>query len=148
MCHYSETRPPSCTPWILRPQDLAPLLKVSVSTVWRRAKTGALPKPWRIGGPGTYAKGWLVVDVRQAVLGVNSLPDCNAAQAQGSVPWVLRPQDLAARLGVSLSTVHRWARNGALPPPRRLGGGTKGWPTDEAWQALLRIKASDGEDTQ
>ena len=148
MCHYSETRPPSCTPWILRPQDLAPLLKVSVSTVWRRVKTGALPKPWRIGGPDTHAKGWLAVDVRQAVLGVNSLPDCNAAQAQGSVPWVLRPQDLAARLGVSLSTVHRWVRNGALPPPRRLGGGTKGWPTDEVWRALLRFKPSNGKDTQ
>ena len=36
-------------------------------------------------------KGWLAVDVRQALLGVNSMADCNAAQTQGSVPWVLRP---------------------------------------------------------
>ena len=148
MCYYSETQPPACTPWVLRPRSLAPLLEVSVSTVWRRVKTGALPKPWRIGGPGTYATGWLAVDVRQAVLGVNALADCNAAQAQGSVPWVLRPQDLAARFGVSLSTVYRWVRNGALPPPRRLGGGARSWPTDEVWRALLRFKPSDGEDTQ
>ena len=148
MCSHSDTQPPACTPWVVRPNDLAALLGKSPSTVWRWVRNGALPKPWLIGGPGTRAKGWLAVDVRQPILGVNSVADCNAAQTQRSVPWVLSPQDLAARLGVSLCTVYRWVRNGAFPKPRRLGGGTAGWPIDQAWRALLRYKPSDGEDTQ
>jgi predicted DNA-binding transcriptional regulator AlpA len=42
----------------------------------------------------------------------------------------LRDSDLAARFGVSRSTIWRWARQGRLPPPHRLGPRTTRWPPE------------------
>ena len=147
MCQYSETQPPACTPWILRIRDLAALLNVSVSTVRRRAETGALPKPWRIGGPGTAAKGWLAVEIVETVFGTDLRLGCHGGP-RGTQPWILRIRDLAALLGLSEATVRRRVRSGDFPQVRRLGGSLKAWPVHEAWQAVLRLRASGGEDTQ
>jgi len=44
---------------------------------------------------------------------------------------VLRPDDLAERLGVSRTTLWRWERAGILPRRRAIGPNTNGWPADE-----------------
>ena len=43
---------------ILRVRDLCERLGVSRTTLWRRVESGALPAPFKIGGPGTRAVGW------------------------------------------------------------------------------------------
>ena len=40
---------------------------------------------------------------------------------------IIRPNDLAALLGVSRVTIWRWERAGALPPKKTLGPRTVGW---------------------
>ena len=44
---------------------------------------------------------------------------------------VLRPADLARRLGVSRTTLWRWERSGHLPRRREIGPNTAGWPEAE-----------------
>lgn len=52
---------------------------------------------------------------------------------------LLTAKQIAARLGVSLSTVRRWTREEVLPPPVRLGRLVRWSPeTFEAW--LVRFK--------
>ena len=41
-----------------------------------------------------------------------------------------RPTAAAKKFDVDLSTIWRWAKDGVLPPPRRIGGIT-GWWEDE-----------------
>jgi predicted DNA-binding transcriptional regulator AlpA len=40
---------------------------------------------------------------------------------------VLRPTELAAMLGVTIQTIGRWRRRGALPDPRLIGPNVLGW---------------------
>ncbi len=40
---------------------------------------------------------------------------------------IVRPNQLAGELNVSLSTVRNWIRSGVLPAPKQLGPGTLGW---------------------
>ena len=47
----------------------------------------------------------------------------------------IRPRELAAKLGVHLNTIYRWAEDGTLPQPFRLGPRFVGWKREdiEAW---------------
>ena len=47
---------------------------------------------------------------------------------------VIRRKALAKKLGVSETTVWRWARKGHLPPPRRFGPNVVGWLEEEIEQ--------------
>jgi prophage regulatory protein len=48
---------------------------------------------------------------------------------------IIRPRDLADRIGLSLATLWRLRRRGDLPEPIRLSPGCVGWRTSqiEAW---------------
>jgi prophage regulatory protein len=50
---------------------------------------------------------------------------------------IIRPRELAARIGLSLATIWRLRRRGDLPDPIRLSPGCVGWRTSdiEAWLA-------------
>jgi prophage regulatory protein len=50
---------------------------------------------------------------------------------------ILRPRDLSARIGLSLSTLWRLRRRGDLPEPIRLSPGCVGWRASDidAWLA-------------
>ena len=50
---------------------------------------------------------------------------------------ILRPRELADRVGLSLATLWRLRRRGDLPEPIRLSPGCVGWRTSdiEAWLA-------------
>lgn len=51
-------------------------------------------------------------------------------------PRYARARTLATRLDIEVSTVWRWARDGRLPPPHRLGPGVSAWDLDEVEAAL------------
>lgn len=59
---------------------------------------------------------------------------------------MLRPEDLADRLGVSRTTLWRWQRDGVLPRSRQFGPNTVGWPEVEirAWMET-RPSSDDAE---
>ena len=40
---------------------------------------------------------------------------------------ILRPRDAAAYLGIARPTLYRWAHDGALPAPIKLGARASGW---------------------
>ncbi|MEX3961663.1 helix-turn-helix transcriptional regulator [Paraburkholderia sp. EG286B] len=40
---------------------------------------------------------------------------------------IVRPRAAAAFLGVSIATLYRWAREGQIAPPIKLGERTSGW---------------------
>lgn len=44
---------------------------------------------------------------------------------------ILRPDDLADRLGVSRTTLWRWEQAGHLPRRRAIGPNVAGWPEGE-----------------
>ena len=48
---------------------------------------------------------------------------------------IARIKEIAATLGVSTRTIHRWYKTGSFPPPIRLGPNAVGWRVGdvEAW---------------
>jgi prophage regulatory protein len=54
---------------------------------------------------------------------------------QEKVQQILRPREVAERLGLSVTTVWRLRKRGELPPPIRVSPGAVGWRADEidAW---------------
>lgn len=66
----------------------------------------------------------------------------NATQAGPATrsPAFLKDVDLAARFGVSRVTIWRWAREGRLPSPVRLGPGSTRWRRTEIeqWEGTLQ----------
>lgn len=52
-------------------------------------------------------------------------------QRQSDLPAYLRDVDVAALFGISRITVWRWARDGLLPPPVKLGPHTTRWNSAE-----------------
>ncbi len=44
---------------------------------------------------------------------------------------ILRTNEVAARLGISRTTLWRWERRGLIPRKRRLGPNTVGWLASE-----------------
>ena len=52
---------------IIRVRDLCERLGISRTTLWRRVESGALPAPFKIGGPGTRAVGWLESEVDETI---------------------------------------------------------------------------------
>ncbi len=48
-----------------------------------------------------------------------------------AAPRYLRDLDLAARYGVSRTTIWRWARSGLLPAPHAIGPSTTRWDAAE-----------------
>ncbi len=58
---------------------------------------------------------------------------------------VLRPNELAAKLGVSRTTLWRWERQGLLPPRVNVGPNTRGWlaeAIDRFWSQRSESSAS------
>ncbi|MEW6038012.1 MAG: AlpA family phage regulatory protein [Pseudomonadota bacterium] len=43
------------------------------------------------------------------------------------LPRYLREPEVRARYGISSATVWRWARDGIIPPPIKVGGNTTCW---------------------
>jgi predicted DNA-binding transcriptional regulator AlpA len=62
-----------------------------------------------------------------------------------STSRVVRPDELAERLGVSRVTLWRWERAGQLPAKRRIGPNVVGWLESEIdeWFALTDGEAGD-----
>ena len=56
---------------------------------------------------------------------------------------IVRPSELAERLGISKVTLWRWERLGKLPPKRRLGRHMIGWLESEleAWFETTRAES-------
>jgi len=44
---------------------------------------------------------------------------------------ILRPREVARRLGVSMATLYRWSAAGHLPRPLKVGPGASGWRESE-----------------
>ena len=61
----------------------------------------------------------------------------------------IRKHKLPARLGVSRSTIHRWEKNGILPPAVELGPRCVGWFEDilEAWETERENGSGNHEST-
>lgn len=49
---------------------------------------------------------------------------------------VIRPKPLSKALDVGLSTIYDWENRGILPPRRRIGPNTSGWPLSELLEWL------------
>jgi predicted DNA-binding transcriptional regulator AlpA len=49
-------------------------------------------------------------------------------------------KELAAFFKISRVSVWRWAREGRLPAPRKLGPNTTRWDADEVREVLAKIK--------
>ena len=58
-----------------------------------------------------------------------------------------KPSQVAELLGVAHSTIHRWMREGRLPPPLRPGPKTLRWPK-ETIDALIAKMYSEVEKPQ
>ena len=43
----------------------------------------------------------------------------------------IRPRELASKLGVHVNTIYRWAEDGTLPQPIRLGSRFVGWKRED-----------------
>ena len=56
----------------------------------------------------------------------------------------LSKKDVARKLNVSPSTVFRWARDGIIPPPIRLGPNTISWDENELNEAIEEKKKDRG----
>ena len=52
-------------------------------------------------------------------------------------------EEFAVRLGISLSTLHRWVSNGMIPPPARLGRRHSVWHSDVVRLTLRRLTRSE-----
>lgn len=63
----------------------------------------------------------------------------NAAEAS-KPDAVLSKSAVSVWIGVSLSTLDRWCRNGLFPPKTRLGPSRVGWPQSivEEWLSARR----------
>ena len=58
--------------------------------------------------------------------------------ADASAPTtIMRPAQVAERLGIHRVTLYKWIRSGHFPPPAQLGPNTVAWSADavEAWVA-------------
>jgi len=64
----------------------------------------------------------------------NHSPTSNLTKASDRI---IRPRELAERIGLSLATIWRLRRRGDLPEPIRLSPGCVGWRTSDidAWLA-------------
>lgn len=51
--------------------------------------------------------------------------------------------EFAARLGISLATLHRWIANGTIPAPVRIGRRHSVWHASEVKATLERLTLSD-----
>lgn len=57
---------------IIRPSELTELLGLSRTTIWRRVRSGQLPPPVRLGGPGSRAVGWKRTEIEKWIQGLHS----------------------------------------------------------------------------
>ncbi|MDZ7789405.1 MAG: hypothetical protein U5L08_02705 [Xanthomonadales bacterium] len=64
-------------------------------------------------------------------------------QTQQAPAW-LSDKDLADRYGVCRITIWRWAKNGNLPPGKKIGPNTTRWSTAEIEDRDAKV-ASGGE---
>lgn len=55
-------------------------------------------------------------------------------------PQFVRPEDFADRLTISLSTLHKWEKEGKLPPKIRISARKTGWYADDVNNFILTIK--------
>jgi len=53
---------------------------------------------------------------------------------------MIRPRDLAARLGIHRTTLWRAVRRGEIPPPVHITAGAIGWPEDLIARTLAERK--------
>ncbi|WP_449392994.1 helix-turn-helix transcriptional regulator [Eoetvoesiella caeni] len=61
---------------------------------------------------------------------------------------VVTRAEFAARLRISLSTLHRWVASGRIPPPVRIGGRHTVWPSAVVRNTLWELtKGAEGEYT-
>lgn len=74
-------KPPRQTPFadraddgLIRERDLLPVVSVSASTLWRRVKAGAFPKPIKLGERATA---WRVGQVREWLASVGGPGELN-----------------------------------------------------------------------
>jgi predicted DNA-binding transcriptional regulator AlpA len=58
---------------------------------------------------------------------------------------VVRPGELAERLGVSRVTLWRWERKGLLPPKHRVGPNVVGWLVSEIDEWFARTTGDSAE---
>lgn len=61
---------------------------------------------------------------------------------------VVRPNELAERLGVARTTLWRWQREGRLPPPQLVGPNVRGWleaDLDQWWEARSGVAVANDE---
>lgn len=56
---------------------------------------------------------------------------------------VLRPGELAERLGISRVTLWRWERKGLLPPKRQVGPNVVGWLESEIDEWFARTSGAE-----
>lgn len=62
-----------------------------------------------------------------------------------STSRVVRPGELAERLGVSRVTLWRWERAGELPPKRRIGPNVVGWLQSEIDEWFAKTDSETGD---
>jgi excisionase family DNA binding protein len=61
---------------------------------------------------------------------------------------VVRPNELAERLGVARTTLWRWQREGRLPSPQLVGPNVRGWleaDLDQWWEARSGVPVANDE---
>jgi predicted DNA-binding transcriptional regulator AlpA len=64
-------------------------------------------------------------------------------RTEGALPRFARADKLAAMFGVNVSTIWRWAENGRLPRPQRIGPGVTCWDLDAVLAAIERNQAQE-----
>ncbi len=67
-------------------------------------------------------------------------------EADNRIPRILRPREVADRLGVSRVTLWRWERKGLIPKKRQVGPNTTGWLESEIvdWLTSRPVASSQG----
>jgi excisionase family DNA binding protein len=68
----STPQPPALVPLLLRDRDVAALLGISRSLVWKLAATGEIPAPVRIGGRAARWERSAIVAYVDALTGENT----------------------------------------------------------------------------
>jgi len=63
-----------------------------------------------------------------------------------STSRVIRPEELAERLGVSRVTLWRWERAGQLPAKRKIGPNVVGWLESEIDEWFARTDGETGDE--